>query len=103
MPTSLFDSAADQLERGTRMDRLEARGTLRLALKQAGLDLQTLTLVQLRAVFEKLMPKELEARGISNAAASCKAVMAEVARGAAPAEPVRSTSSDEILKRLGGS
>jgi nitrogen fixation/metabolism regulation signal transduction histidine kinase len=85
------------------LDRLAARGTLRIAMKNAGLDIQTLTTVQLRAVFEKLMPKELESRGISNAPVTCEAVMAAIARGAASAESARSTSSDEILKRLGES
>jgi hypothetical protein len=103
VPTTLFDIAAERLEESTDMDRLAARGTLRLALKEAGLDAQNLSVVQLRAVFEKLMPRELEARGVSNAAATCTAVMNDVASAASTADLVASNSPDEIFKRLGGS
>jgi hypothetical protein len=85
------------------MDRLAARGTLRLAVKEAGLDIQSLSLAQLRAVFEKLMPRELEARGVSNAPATCSAVMNDIASIASTVDLTTSGSPDEIFKRLGGS
>jgi hypothetical protein len=100
--TTLFDIAAERLEESTDMDRLAARGTLRLALKEAGLDAQNLSVAQLRAVFEKLMPKELEARGVADAAATCSAVMNDVASAASTADLGASDSPDEIFKRLGG-
>jgi hypothetical protein len=101
--TTLFDIAAERLEETSEMDRLEARGTLRIAVKEAGLDVQNLTLPQLQAVFEKLMPKELEARGVTDAAATCKAVMKDIASAASAADLATSNSPDEIFKRLGGS
>jgi len=101
--TDLFDLAAENLEGSTGMNRLEARGTLRLALKEAGLDARELTIPQLRAVFEKLMPKELEARGVSDAAAICKTAFDEIARGASEADLTAANSPDEVFKRLGGS
>lgn len=103
MADALFDIAAEKLEASTQMDRLEARGTLRLALKEAGLDPQRLTIPQLRAVFEKLMPKELEARGVADAAATCADVMEQIASSADEAELATATSPDDIFKRLGGS
>ena len=103
MATTLFDATAERLEASTEMERLAARGTLRLALKEAGLDIQNLTLPQLRAVFEKLMPKELEARGVTDTAAICKTVMDDIARTTREAERAASISPDEIFKRLGGS
>jgi len=102
MTTTLFDIAAERLEESTDMDRLAARGTLRLALKEAGLDTQNFSLAQLRAVFEKLMPRELEARGVANAAATCAAVMNDVASAASTADLTTAESPDEIFKRLGG-
>jgi hypothetical protein len=102
MATTLFDIAAERLEEGSDMDRLEARGTLRLAVKEAGLDVQNLAIPQLQAVFEKLMPKELEARGVADAAATCKAVMKDIATAASAANLEASNSPDEIFKRLGG-
>ncbi len=53
MATDLFDIVAERLEHHTEFSRLEARGTLRIALKEAGLKAQTLTLPQLETVFEK--------------------------------------------------
>ncbi len=103
MATDLFDLAAEKLEESTDMDRLAARGTLRIALKEAGLDPHKLTVPQLRAVFEKLMPKELEARGVSNATAACQAVMDEITRSADASDIASSASPDDIFKRLGGS
>ena len=103
MATDLFDIAAEKLEASTDMDRLAARGTLRLALKEAGLDARKLTLPQLRAVFERLMPKELDARGVSDAAATCGAVIDEIAGSADAIDIASSASPDDVFKRLGGS
>jgi hypothetical protein len=103
MADTLFDIAAESLEGHTDMDRLAARGTLRIATKEAGLDAQKLTLPQLRVVFERLMPKELEARGVSDAAAVCTATMDEIALSANTLDAGSSTSPDDIFKRLGGS
>ena len=103
MATDLFDVAAENLERATDMDRLAARGTLRIAVKEAGLDPHTLTVPQLRAVFEKLMPKQLEAQGVSNAAAASQAMMSEIAGSAEEIDIASSASPDDVFKRLGGS
>jgi hypothetical protein len=103
MATTLFDIASARLEESSDMDRLEARGTLRLAVKEAGLDVQSLTIPQLQAVFEKLMPKELEARGVTDSAAKCEAVMNDIASAASTTDLAASNSPDEIFKRLGGS
>jgi hypothetical protein len=103
MATAIFDIAAERLEESTDMDRLAARGTLRIALKHAGLEVQKLTISQLKAVFEKLMPKELEARGVIDAAATCNTVIANIASAASEAGSTSANSTDEIFKRLGGS
>ncbi len=103
MATDLFDIAAENLEGATDMDRLAARGTLRIAVKEAGLDPHKLTVPQLRAVFEKLMPKALDAGGVSNATTACQTVMDEIARSADASDIASSASPDDIFKRLGGS
>ena len=103
MAADLFDIAAESLEGATDMDRLAARGTLRIAVKEAGLDPHNLTVPQLRVVFEKLMPKELDARGVSDATAACQTVMDVIARSADASDIASSTSPDDIFKRLGGS
>jgi hypothetical protein len=102
MAADLFDFAAEKLEQHTSFSRLEARGTLRIALKSAGLDLNSLTVDQIGVVFEKLMPGELERRGVSDAASICSTVIGELANAPAPADAASSDDVDGIFRRLGG-
>ena len=102
MAADLFDFTAERLEHHSGFDRLEARGTLRLALKSAGLDPKSLTADQLGVVFQKLMPGELEMRGVSNAAAACNAVMDDLANSPAATDTAPSTGLDDVFRRLGG-
>ena len=102
MPTGLFDLAAEQLESHTDLDRLEARGTLRLAVKEAGLDPKDISLNQLKVVFGKVMPRELQVRGIEAAATTCKTIMEVITRTADPTDAGTKDSADEIFHRLGG-
>ena len=102
MGTSLFDFAAQKLEQHTGFSQLEARGTLRLALKTAGLDPKSLDVGQLRVVFDKVMPGELEARGLNEAAVICRTVMEEVASSPLPAETDSASDLDGVFRRLGG-
>ena len=48
------------------------------------------------------MPRELEARGVSDAAVICNAVMNDVASAASTVDLTTTDSPDEIFKRLGG-
>jgi hypothetical protein len=102
MAADLFDFAAERLERHTSFSRLEARGTLRIAIKSAGLELKSLTLDQLRVVFEKLMPGELEQRGVSDAASVCNSVAGDLANSPEAADMVSADDVDGIFRRLGG-
>jgi hypothetical protein len=97
---ALFDFAAERLEHHTGFDRLEARGTLRIALKAAGLAPNNVTGAQLQVVFEQVMPGELDSRGISDVPDVCAAVIADLASGGASAEDAAAASPDEIFRRL---
>lgn len=66
-----FDLACDMLEAETSLERIEARGTMRLALKQAGLNAKSVSPDQLAVVVDKVLPKELIARGVTNPSAAC--------------------------------
>ena len=99
MAATLFDTAAERLEQLTDFDRLEARGTLRIALKESGLDAESVTFAQLQVVFSKVMPMHLEKRRVADAAGACEAVIAGL--NAADHAHHRS-SADEIFGRLGG-
>jgi hypothetical protein len=100
MSTSFFDSAAGHLEHHSGLGKLEARGTLRIALKAGGLQPERLTATQLRAVLEKLMPRELELRGVEDPEAVCHAVMGATLRECKGGESSSPGDLDEIFRRM---
>ena len=100
MAADLFDFVAERLEHHTVFDRLEARGTLRIALKVAGLDPSTFTAGQLCVVFEKVMPAQLQKRGVKETKEVCAAVLADVGSAGGAAENARASNPDEIFRRL---
>lgn len=75
MNEGLFELLADTLEAQTSLSRLEARGTVRLALREAGLEPGKLTQRYAVAVAEKALPGALQARGIENAGDVCSAIV----------------------------
>jgi hypothetical protein len=75
---SLFDAVADDLHTRTGLDSIAARGTLRLALKNAGLDPKVVTPLQMHVVLERVLPHELETRGVREADSVCGAMAAAV-------------------------
>jgi len=100
METSLFDFAAEKLERHTGLSQLEARGTLRIALKAAGLDPKSLSRQELRVVFERLMPGELEQRGVKAGQDACAAVLRDLEAAPIAADDSAARSPDDVFRRL---
>jgi hypothetical protein len=100
MGSDSFTIVADRLEELSDLDRLEARGTIRLAFKKAGVDVASFGLNDLEAVFATIMPEELEARGCDDARAICDVLVKSLA-GDIPEKGSR--SRDEIMRRLGSS
>ena len=95
-----FDFVCSELEARTELDRLAARGTVRLALKQAGLEARSVTPDQMKVVLDKVLPEELDSRGIEGGAGVCSELqggLASIEGGATPETP------DAVFKRLGGS
>ena len=101
MASDLFDFAAEHLERETSLDRAAARGTLRIVCKLAGLEPKSVTPEQLRVVFERVLPGELEKRGVADPAAVCRS-LAEQVESAPEGQWDESRDVDEIFKRLAG-
>jgi hypothetical protein len=99
---TIFDVAAESLETHSDLDKLEARGTLRIALGTAGLDVNALSIAQLEAVMDKIMPGELERRGVWKPESVCSAVMADVKQqfGEAADTP-EGANPESIFRRLG--
>jgi len=99
---SLFDLAAELLEQHSRLDRLEARGALRLALRDAGLRAEALGRREIDAVVRELMPERLARMGVGDAAATCERVLGELARVAEQTGSAPEADRDRIFRRLGG-
>lgn len=94
-----FELAAEVLERDTSLSALEARGTVRLALKEAGLDARSVTPDQMTVVAGSVLPRELELRGVSDPDEVC-ATLEEKLAGLETSDPTE--TPDAIFKRLGG-
>ena len=97
--STAFEFACNELERATSLDRLEARGTVRLALKETGLEAQSVTPNQMATVMTKVLPNELATRGVEDGKAICAAIAAALAK--LPDEDVGDTP-EAVFQRLGG-
>ncbi|MEB2343996.1 MAG: hypothetical protein OZ948_04595 [Deltaproteobacteria bacterium] len=96
-----FEWLCEAIEAGTSLERLEARGTVRIALKEAGLEARTATPAELAVVVARILPRELRQRGVADEAAVCSRLSAglrtlDVGSAAAQDTP------DAIFRRLGG-
>lgn len=97
--SSAFELTCEVLERDTSLGRLEARGTVRLALKAAGLESRSVSPEQMTVVVRKVLNGELESRGVEGADRVCAAL----AEGLARLEPASAAETpDAVFARLGG-
>ena len=100
--SAVFESTCTQLEQITAFDSLSARGTIRLALKTAGLDAREVTSAQMNVVLKRVLPAELKVRGVKNAEEVCSVIAGRIADVATSSSQPRH-SVEEVFRRLGGS
>jgi hypothetical protein len=62
----VFERVCEVIEQSTDLDRLESRGTVRLSLKQAGLEARNVTASQMSVILEKVLPTELATHGVTD-------------------------------------
>jgi hypothetical protein len=93
-----FSVACQALETSSALDKLEARGTIRIVLKSAGLDASSVAPAQMKVVVDKVLPEELRARGVEDSEASCRAICAAL-EGVAASED--GSSPEAVFSRLG--
>ncbi len=97
--SEVFDFVCSELENRTSLDRLEARGTVRIALKQAGLEARNVTVEQMSVAVDKLLPAELSTRGVDDAPGQC----AQIKSGLAGLSVTSGGETPEaVFERLGG-
>jgi len=98
--SAVFESTCEALARATSFDNPSARGTVRHALKSAGLDARQVTSAQMRVVLKHVLPGELRALGIKEPDAVCSTIAERIA-GIAPI-PAQGPSVEDVFRRLGG-
>ncbi len=99
MANSVFEVVAAEVERRTDLSRLEARGTVRLALREGGLDARAVTAEQMTVILRRVLPAEMRSRGIDEPERICDSILAALAR--APLHTSLETDSPEdIFRRL---
>ena len=69
--SAAFEAVCGELASTEGMDRWTARGTLQLALMDAGLEASTVSATQLAIVVERLLPRQLQSHGGVNVDALC--------------------------------
>lgn len=79
-PRSLFDAAAACLAEHAELSPAEARGTLRLVLRSAGLRPSLLTRAKLTIVLERILPRRLPGHDLASATHICTALVDDLAR-----------------------
>ena len=72
--SELFARVAAELEERTKLNSLEARGTLSLALKVAGFLSRDIGVAELSQALNTVLPGELRARGVTDAVEVCEAI-----------------------------
>jgi len=95
----VFECVCEVLQRASSLDRLESRGTVRLALKQAGLEARSVTASQMTVVIEKVLPEQLASRGVENTdhlLREATSALAAIESGA------QQDSPEAVFARLGG-
>lgn len=94
-----FEWLSTELEGRTSLSRLESRGTVRLVLKEAGLESSHATPAQLGVVVTRLLPTALERRGVEGAVALCDKLAIDL-RAFARTVPASSDPTYAVFERL---
>jgi hypothetical protein len=100
VPESLFEFVAEELEKRSELENLEARGTIRLALKSSGLTAREVTQEQMVVVLDQVMPRELRVRGVEDPEAVCGEISRAIKGMEADGSESGGTSPEDVFRRL---
>jgi hypothetical protein len=98
----VFDYVCQEIERSTKLTGAVARGTVRLALKEAGLDPDSVDVAQMRVVVDELLPAELASHRIDGVEALCERLRDGLSRHQFSGATDRAGAASSVLARLGG-
>ena len=94
--SAAFTHLCQALESETTFSRIEARGTVRLALKSAGLNAKNITIEQMKVILERVFPKELESRGVPDPEGVCRMLI----RGLGQVVSAAAESAEDVFRSL---
>lgn len=97
----VFEKTCEELEQRTPLERLEVRGTVRIGLKAAGLDVHGVDVAQMAVMLRKVLPEELEMRGIGEAASLCDEIAGAIEGIAFEASDDRAGAAAATMSRFG--
>lgn len=95
-----YDEFCRQIETCAALTDLQAMGTARILVKEAGLDSKTATAAQLAVVASKLLPRQLELLGVQGGVGVAAKVNAALA-SLTPAMGAQN-APEAVFRRLGG-
>ncbi|MEO1482505.1 MAG: hypothetical protein AAFU77_10400 [Myxococcota bacterium] len=98
--SAVFRWLCEELEKRTQLNRLQARGAVRLLLRDAGLEARSLNPVQASALVRKRLRPALERQGVSDAGAVRDGITSDLSKKSFPVVP---ESAEDIFSRLGRS
>ena len=75
----VFERTCEELEQRTTLGRIEVRGTVRIALRRAGLEARSVDVAQMTVLLDKMLPHELATRGVDDAGTVCEKTAAAIA------------------------
>jgi hypothetical protein len=97
-----FEWLCEALTAGSSLERLEARGTVRIALKEAGLEARSVSPSELAVVVQRILPRELRQRGVTDEAGLCERFVAGLRNLESHGSRASADTPDAIFRRLGG-
>jgi len=96
---SVFDWVCAELEAETELNSLESRGTIRIALKNAGLEAASVSADEMKILLHRVLPAELQARAVENAASLCTSLAERLGKESFESAPRE--SAEAVFARLG--
>ncbi len=96
----VFEFVCDRLESISKISRIEARGTVRLALREVGKNPAYVSTQDMHMIVVRVLPRMLQTRGVKDAAQICSELatqlsQAKLASGATYLDPA------DVFARLG--
>lgn len=99
--SSVFDWTCAELEKTTGLSSLQTRGTVRLALNEAGLSPSGVMRKPMMIVLTRILPAALRSRGVRDAETVCEMVRVRLETAALDGEIRPRETPEDVFARLG--